>query len=191
MRIDAHQHFWRYSPEEYAWIDDSMPGLCRDFLPAELNAELYRAGFEASIAVQACHRLEETRWLLELAETESFIAGVIGWVNLRSPDVRSQLAEFARNPKLLGIRHIVQSEPDDRFLLDPDFLRGVAALREFNLTYDILIYPRHLSVAVEFVRRFPDQRFVLDHMAKPLIKKRELQPWKFDLAALAKLKNVV
>ena len=191
MRIDAHQHFWRYSPDEYAWIDDSMPALRRNFLPGDLKSELQRTGFDASIAVQARHSLEETRWLLELAAAESLIVGVIGWVDLRSTDVRSQLAELAINPKLLGIRHIVQSEPDDRFLLNAHFLRGIAALQEFGLTYDILIYPRHLPLAAEFVRRFPDQRFILDHMAKPPIKSGELQPWKSDISALAKCNNVV
>ena len=190
MRIDAHQHFWHYEPDEHAWIDHSIRVLRRDFLPEDLKPELQRAGIDATIAVQARQSLEETRWLLALAATESFIAGVIGWVDLRSPDVKSQLAEFAGNPKLLGIRHIVQSEPDDRFLLNEDFLRGIAALKEFGLTYDILIYPRHLPVVAEFVRRFPDQQFVLDHMAKPFIKRRELQPWKSDIAALAKFKNV-
>ena len=191
MRIDAHQHFWRYSPDEYAWIDDSMPALRRNFLPGDLKSELQRTGFDASIAVQTRHSLEETRWLLELAAAESLIVGVIGWVDLRSTDVRSQLAELAINPKLLGIRHIVQSEPDDRFLLNAHFLRGIAALQEFGLTYDILIYPRHLPLAAEFVRRFPDQRFILDHMAKPPIKSGELQPWKSDISALAKCNNVV
>ena len=190
MRIDAHQHFWRYNQQEYAWIDDSMRALRRDFLPEDLKPELLRAGFDATIAVQARQSLEETRWLLELASANTFIAGVIGWVDLRSPDVRSQLSELTSNAKLLGIRHIVQSEPDDQFLLNPEFLRGIHALREFNLTYDILIYPRHLRVAAEFVRRFPDQPFVLDHMAKPFIKKRELHPWKSDISALGKFTNV-
>lgn len=190
MRIDTHQHFWHYNSNDYAWIDDSMPGLRRDFLPSEFRSELRSAGFDASIAVQTRQTLEETRWLLQLAAREPAIIGVIGWVDLRSPNVKSQLAEFAPNPKLLGVRHIVQSEPDDRFLLNPEVLRGVASLKEFGLTYDILIYPRHLPVATEFVTRFPEQRFVLDHMAKPTIKSGEMQPWKTGIAALAKFENV-
>jgi L-fuconolactonase len=190
MHIDAHQHFWRYSPDEYAWIDGSMACLQRDFLPPDLEPELECAGFEGSIVVQACQTLEETRWLLRLAGASSFILGVIGWVDLRSADVRLQLAELANNPKLLGVRHVVQSEPDDRFLLQADFLRGISALEEFGLTYDILIYPRHLPVAVEFVGRFPRQRFVLDHLAKPLIKTGEIQPWEIGLRKLAQFPNV-
>jgi len=190
MRIDAHQHFWHYNPDEYAWIDDSMARLRRDFLPEDLGPELQRAEFNGSIAVQAQQTIEETRWLLSLAEASSFILGVIGWVDLRSADVRLQLAELANNPKLLGVRHVVQSEPDDRFLLQADFLRGISALEEFGLTYDILIYPRHLPIAAEFVGRFPRQRFVLDHLAKPAIKTGEIRSWKTGLSELARFPNV-
>jgi len=190
MRIDAHQHFWRYNPDEYGWIDDSMSTLRRDFLPADLKPELDRAGFDACVAVQARQTVEETRWLLELAAAAPFMAGVIGWVDLRASHVRDQLNELAKNPKLLGIRHVLQGEADDRFMLQPDFLRGIAALEEFGLTYDILIFPRHLPVAMEFVRRFPQQRFVLDHLAKPLIKDRTLQPWGSHIRELAKFSNI-
>jgi L-fuconolactonase len=191
MRIDAHQHFWRYDPDEYEWIDNSMSRLRRDFLPANLKAELDASGFDGAIAVQARQTLEETRWLLELAETSSHVLGVVGWVDLRSSEVRPQLAEFARNPKFLGVRHIVQSEPDDRFLLQLEFLRGIAALEECDLTYDILIYPLHLPVAAEFVKHFPRQRFVLDHLAKPLIKSGSLQPWRRGIRELARHPNVL
>lgn len=190
MRIDAHQHFWRYDTDEYGWIDDSMASLRRDFLPADLKPEMDRAGFDACIAVQARQTLEESNWLLSLAEANSFVAGVIGWVDLQANNVQDQLAELANNPKLLGVRHIVQGEPDDRFLLQPEFLRGIAALEEFNLTYDILIYTRHLPVAIEFVQRFPRQRFVLDHLAKPLIKTHTKQPWDSHIAELARFPNV-
>jgi L-fuconolactonase len=190
MYIDAHQHFWRYNPGEYGWIDDSMAELRRDFLPAHLKPELDRSGFDACVAVQARQTLEETRWLLQLAKDAPFIAGVVGWVDLRAENVREQLKEFSKNPKLLGIRHVVQGEPDDRFLMRPDFLRGVAALEEFNLTYDILIFPRHLPVAAEFVQRFPRQRFVLDHIAKPFIKAHEVEPWASHIAELASFQNV-
>lgn len=190
MHIDAHQHYWRYNPEEYGWIDDSMRVLRRDFLPADLKPELDAAGFRSSIAVQARQTLEETNWLLQLAAESPFIAGVVGWVDLRAAGVRSQLEALSRNPKLLGIRHVVQSEPDDRFLLQPDFLRGVSMLEEFNLTYDILIFPKHLPVAAEFVQRFPRQRFVLDHLAKPFVKAGTLHPWDSDLRRLAESPNV-
>src|SRR5437667_4070401 len=190
MRIDAHQHFWRYNADEYGWIDDSMAGLRRDFLPADLKRELEAAGFDGAVAVQARQTLEETRWLLELAASSNHVLGVVGWVDLRSSNVRLQLAEFAGNPKFLGVRHIVQSESDDRFLLQPEFMGGIAALQKFDLTYDILIYPRHLPVAAEFVKRFPRQRFVLDHVAKPLIKSGSLQPWQSGIRELAQNTNV-
>jgi L-fucono-1,5-lactonase len=190
MRIDAHQHFWRYNPDEYGWIDDSMSRLRHDFLPSDLQPELERAGFDGSIAVQARQTIAETRWLLELAEASESILGVVGWVDLQSNNVRSQVKEFSENPKLLGVRHVVQGEPDNRFMLRPEFLRGVATLEEFGLTYDILIYPRHLPVAAEFVQQFPQQRFVLDHLAKPFIKGREMEPWGSNLRRLAEFPNV-
>lgn len=190
MRIDAHQHFWRYSAAEYDWIDDSMAALRRDFLPHDLKPELDAAGFDACIAVQARQTLEETRLLLALSDENPFIAGVVGWVDLRADNVREQLATFATNPKLLGVRHIVQAEPDDDFLLRADFLRGIAALQEFDLTYDILIYPRHLPIAAEFVQHFPSQRFVLDHLAKPFIQAQTVEPWATHIRELAKFPNV-
>jgi len=191
MRIDAHQHFWIYNSAEYAWIDESMSLLRRNFLPEDLRPELGNSGFHGSIAVQARQTLEETRWLLELAERSASILGVIGWVDLCSPECHSQLATFSRNPKLVGIRHIVQSESDDRFLMRSDFLQGVAWLEEFDLTYDILIYTRHLPVAAEFVERFPKHRFVLDHLAKPPIKSRELESWAAGISRLARFPNVL
>jgi L-fuconolactonase len=167
-----------------------MSSLRRDFGPDDLKPELERAGFQGSIAVQARQSLEETRWLLELAEDSPLILGVVGWVDLCSPDVRLQLQTFAGNPKLVGIRHVVQSEPDERFLLLPEFLRGISVLEEFDLTYDILIYPQHLPVAVEFVRHSPRQRFVLDHLAKPRIKSASIHPWEAGIRELAKFPNV-
>lgn len=190
MRIDAHQHFWIYNPAEYEWIDESMSSLRRNFLPEDLRPELESAGFHGSIAVQARQTLEETHWLLELAERLRKILGVVGWVDLCSPECRTQLKAFSTSPKLVGIRHIVQSEPDDRFLLRPDFLRGIAMLEEFDLAYDILIYTKHLPAAAEFVERFPRQRFVLDHLAKPPIKSREIESWAAALRRLAAFPNV-
>jgi len=190
MRIDAHQHFWMYSEREYGWIDDSMAALRRDFLPADLKPELERNGFQGCVAVQARQTLEETRWLLELAEHAPFILGVVGWVDLRSPRLQFELESLAVNPKLVGVRHIVQSEPDERFLLQPDFLRGIAMLEEFDLAYDILIYTRHLPVAAEFVTKFPRQRFVLDHLAKPPIKSGAIDVWARGIQGLAAFSNV-
>ena len=190
MRIDAHQHFWIYNPDEYGWIDDSMASLQRDFLPNDLQPELERNEFGGSIAVQARQTLEETRWLLDLADRHTSVLGVVGWVDLRSPRVHSQLSAVGKNPKLVGIRHIVQAEADDRFLMQPEFLRGISALEEFDLAYDILIYARHLPVAAEFVERFPCQRFVLDHLAKPWIKTGEIAGWARGIRRLAAFPNV-
>jgi L-fuconolactonase len=190
-RIDAHQHFWRYDPAQYGWIDDSMAGLRRDFLPADLEPELRAAGFDACIAVQARQTIEETRFLLDLAERHAWIAGVVGWIDLQAADVRAALEPFAGRAKLVGLRHIVQAEPDDRFLLRPEFLRGVAALRDLGLAYDILIYPRHLPAAVEFAQRLEGHRLVLDHLGKPEIRRGEIQRWRRDLRALADCGHVM
>ncbi|HEV2398304.1 MAG TPA: amidohydrolase family protein [Candidatus Sulfotelmatobacter sp.] len=190
MRIDAHQHFWIYNADEYGWIDESMAAIRRNFSPEDLAVELERNGFDGSVVVQVRQTLDETRWLLELAGRHTRILGVVGWVDLCSSDVRSQLLEFAGNRKLVGIRHIVQSEPDDRFLLRQDFLRGVSQLEGFDLAYDILIYPQHLNVAAEFVEHFPRQRFVLDHLAKPFIKAGEIEPWASGIRRLASFPNV-
>ena len=190
MRIDSHQHFWRYSPAEYAWIDDSMAALRRDFLPADLKREMDRAGIDACVAVQARQTLDETRWLLGLAGSNPFIAAVVGWIDLQADDVAAQIEQFAAHPKLVGVRHIVQDEPHDRFLLRPAFCRGISMLEDLDLTYDILIYPRHLPVALEFVSRFRTQRFVLDHLAKPAIRTGEIREWERNLRELAKAPNV-
>jgi len=191
MRIDAHQHFWVYEPREYAWIDGSMSALQRDFLPGDLHPELRRCGFDGCVAVQARQTLEETRWLLELAEEFPFVRGVVGWVDLRDSDLRAVLESLVGSGKLVGVRHIVQSEPDERFLLRPEFLRGIAMLEEYGLAYDILIYTKHLGAAAEFVRQFPRQRFVLDHLAKPPIRSGELKGWERGIRELAKFPNVM
>jgi len=187
MRIDAHQHFWRYTADEYGWIDDSMATLRRDFLPAESARELSAAGCDACIAVQVRQSLAETRWLLALADVHPSIAGVVGWVDLQAgaDAVRAQLASFASHTKLVGMRHIAQSEPDDRFLVRPQVLEGLEVLAEFGLAFDLLIYRRHLRAASECVARLPGQRFVLDHLAKPNIRGRERRPWEEDIRGLA------
>jgi L-fuconolactonase len=190
MRIDAHQHFWHYDAVEYGWIDEGMATLRRDFLPHDLKPLLSQAGFDGCVAVQARQTLEETRWLLSLAGQNDFIRGVVGWADLRSPQLADQLREFTRNPKLVGVRHIVQAEPDDEFMLRTDFRRGIEQLADFGLAYDILVYPRQLRAAVKLVSQFPEQRFVLDHIAKPLIAQGALEPWNTDIRALAQFPNV-
>jgi L-fuconolactonase len=189
-RIDAHQHFWRYDPAAYAWIDDDMRAIRRDCLPGEAQREMTATGFDACVAVQARQTLEETRWLLALADAYPWIAGVVGWIDLRADDARRQLELVADHPKLVGVRHIVQSEPDDRFMLQPAFCRGLALLEEFGLAYDILVYSRQMPAAVELVQRFARQRFVLDHLGKPDIRHGGLCAWERDLRALAQCPNV-
>jgi hypothetical protein len=158
MIIDSHHHFWRYSPAEYGWIDDGMAAIRRDFLPADLRREMAVAGVDAVVSVQARQSLEETRWLLALAAQNPFIAGVVGWVPLVSPSVATTLAELAAQSKLVAVRHVLQDEPDSQFMLRADFQAGIRALQAFDLTYDVLIYDRHLPQAIELVDRHPSQR---------------------------------
>jgi L-fuconolactonase len=162
-----------------------MAALRRDFLPAELRGEMDGAAMDVCIAVQARQTAEETRWLLEIADAHPFVAGVIGWADLQADDAAEQLQRFVGHPKLVGLRHVVQAEPDDRFMLRPEFCRGLSLLEERHLTYDILIYPKHLPAAAELVARFPHQRFVLDHLAKPAIRAREIRDWEDGIRAIA------
>lgn len=190
MKIDAHQHFWKYSPVTHSWISEEMGVIRHDFLPDHLRPQLAKAEYEGCVAVQASQSEDETTFLLNLADQHDFIKGVVGWVDLRAKNAEERLAHFAKHPKLVGIRHVVQDEPDDRFLLGKEFLRGISYLKQFDLKYDILIFPKHLSVAEEFVRQFPDQPFVLDHVAKPFIKDQQLAGWDQDIQALAQHPNV-
>ena len=190
MRIDSHQHFWRYSPTEHMWMSDEMGVLKRDYLPQDLQPLLAANKFDGSVAVQACQSIEETHWLLELASQNEFIRGVVGWVDLQAEDLPGQLESLTQDPKLAGLRHVVQDEPDDEFMLRPDFRRGISNLHDFNLTYDLLLYPRHLPAAIKLVEEFPEQRFVLDHLAKPKIAEHLLSPWREHVKALGALPNV-
>ena len=188
--VDAHHHFWRYSPAEYGWINDSMTAIRRHFLPADLQRETGAAGVDAVVSVQARQSIEETRWLLDLATQNPFIAGVVGWVPLVSPTVTADLAQFAAHPKLVAVRHVLQDEPDPLFMLRADFQTGLRALRAYNLSYDVLIYHRHLPQTIELVDRHPAQPFVVDHMAKPWIGQRTIEPWARGMRELARRPHV-
>ncbi|WP_367281458.1 amidohydrolase family protein [Porifericola rhodea] len=190
IKIDAHQHFWKYDPKRFAWINDSMSVLKQDFLPPDLKEEMDKSGFDGCVAVQASQSEEETDFLLKLAAEYDYIKGVVGWVDLCDINVRSRLQHYAHEKKLCGIRHVVQDEPDDYFLLRPDFMKGVKMLPEFNLTYDILIFEKHLPVALQFVGYMPECRFVLDHIAKPRIAAGVLTPWDDNMRSLAEYPNV-
>ena len=190
MKLDSHQHFWRYSADQYPWMKPAWP-IRRDFLPPDLKPLLDAAGLEGSIAVQARQTLQENRFLLDLANSHPLVHGVVGWVDLQSDRVEDDLSEFARHPKFVGVRHVVQDEPDDDFMLRPAFRRGIRKLKPFGLAYDILVFPEQLPAAIKLVREFPEQPFVLDHIAKPLIKDGAMTPWRQWIRELAGFPNVL
>lgn len=188
--IDTHHHFWKYSAAEYGWISDEMKTIRRDFLPADLKKTLDEAGVSGAVSVQARTTVEESDWLLGMAEKHDFLRGVVGWVPLTENDVEKHLERLAAHKKFKGVRHVIQGEPDDNYILRPDFNAGVKRLLKYKLRYDILIYERHLKPAIRFVDQHPNQLFILDHVAKPKIKERILSPWREDMIALGKRPNV-
>jgi L-fuconolactonase len=189
VRIDSHQHFWRYTAARDTWITDEMSILKRDFLPEELLPKLDAGGFAGSIAVQTSQSDAETSFLLDLADRNPAIRGVVGWVDLCAPDVPAHLEKYSRAAKLCGFRHIAQAEADD-FLQREDFSRGIAALAQFDFTYDILIYERQLPAAIALVERHPQQRFVVDHLAKPAMRAKYMAFWARGMRVLAANPNV-
>jgi L-fuconolactonase len=190
MKVDSHQHFWRYDPARFGWFDDRMAMLKRDFMPSDLEPLLREHGFDGCVAVQASQTEQETEFLLGLARENSFIKGVVGWVALCDRDISRRLEHYSQFPSLCGVRHIVQWERDDEFMQCTDFQNGIAALSRFSLAYDILIFPRHLASALKLAKRFPDQPFVVDHIAKPYIKDRKIDSWRDGIIKLAELPNV-
>lgn len=189
MRIDAHQHFWNYDSYIHRWIDDSMKVLKNDFLPNQLEILLKKNNFDGCVAVQVDSSVNETTSMLQLADNHSFIKGVVGWADLLSNGVGNHLAFFSENRLFKGIRHSLQSEPDG-FMLQKGFLNGIQHLKKYNLTYDILIYPHQLKETIQLVAKNPDQPFILDHLAKPLIKQGEVNDWKNDIIQLSSFENV-
>ena len=189
MKIDAHQHFWNYSPDEYGWIDDRMQALRRNFTPADLERELELAHVQATIAVQARQTLEETSWLLKLAAQNKFIQGVVGWAPIAARDFTENLDAFQQNRKFKGLRHVVQGEADG-FLDGAEFNRGIAAMRKTGLVYELLILAPQLAEATRFVSRHPHQIFVLDHIAKPSIASNQFAAWDSEIRTLASHENV-
>jgi len=190
MRIDAHQHFWNYSAAEYPWIGAGLERLARDYLPSDLEPLLAAEQIDGSVAVQARQSVEESLWLLALAKAHPLVKGVVGWVDLRSDRVGDDLHALAANPKFVGVRHVVQDEPDPRFVLGSDFGRGVRQLHQHGLTYDLLLYPNQLPAAIELVGLLPEQPFVVDHLAKPRIVAGEIDGWERDIRAIARHDNV-
>ena len=190
MKIDSHHHFWNYDPVEYSWMNEDMGVLKRDFGPSDLREEIEAAGIDGVISVQASQSLAETDALLEHAMAEEFIRGVVGWFPFAEENVAEIITPYANNALLKGARHVVQDEPDDRFILGEAFNRGISCLKEFGLVYDILIYERQLAPSIEFVDQHPDLVFVLDHVAKPRIGDNAMEPWAALMKQMAERPNV-
>jgi L-fuconolactonase len=191
MTIDAHHHMWKYTVAEYGWITPEQKVIRRDFLPEDLEPLMHHFGIEGTVAVQARQTLEETTWLLGLSEKHPLIRGVVGWVPLTDgAAVKRSLEQFAGNRRLRGVRHVVQDEPDPRYILRKDFNEGISTLHDLGLRYDILVFERQLPAAIEFVDRHPKQTFILDHIAKPRIKDKIISPWDRNMRELAKRQNV-
>ena len=190
MIIDSHHHFWKYDPVEYDWIDDSMKKIRADFLPDDLKLTIQEANVDGVISVQARQSLEETDWLIGLANQNNFIKGVVGWLPMFQKDIEGYLEKYSEEKLLKGVRHVIQGEPDPAFMLRKDFNHGIALLKKYSLVYDILVVERQLPNTIRFVDQHPDQVFVLDHIAKPLIGSNELSPWKENIQELARRENV-
>ncbi|APZ45539.1 amidohydrolase [Polaribacter reichenbachii] len=190
MIIDSHQHFWQYEPVKHSWIDDEMAVIRRDFLPEDLQKVYQENGVDGCVAVQADQTLGETDFLIDLASKNNFIKGIVGWVDLRGNDIEQVLEKYSNYKAVKGFRHVVQGEADHNFLLRPNFLNGISALEKHNFTYDILVFPHQLGATLEFVKRFPNIKFVIDHIAKPYIKDGFFDGWANQMKAIAKLENV-
>ena len=188
-KIDSHQHFWKFDPDRHQWISPQMKAIRHDFMPKDLINILQNNDVEGTVAVQVDQTEDETNFLIELANEYSFIKGVVGWVDLQSPLVEQSLEYFSNFPKLKGFRHIVQNEPDTQFLLNTNFMNGISLLEKYNFTYDILIYEKQLAAANQFVRHFPNQKFVIDHIAKPKIAINQMEPWAKQIREIAKNEN--
>lgn len=187
--IDAHQHFWHYHPVQHSWINDEMAAIRKDFMPADLEPVLRANHITGCVAVQADQSEAETDFLLQLARENTFIKGVVGWVDLRAGNLADRLEHYGAQKEIKGFRHILQGE-EPSFMLQSSFINGIAKLSAFNFTYDILVFPKHLEAVLQFVRQFPHQPFVIDHIAKPYIKTGAIDQWKKDMAAIAQFSNV-
>ena len=190
MRVDAHQHFWRFDPERDNWITDDMAAIKKDFFPEDLKPLLDQNGFDGCIAVQASQSEAETDFLISLARKHNFIKGVVGWVDLRAANIAERLAQYQPFKIVKGFRHVLQGEPQRDLMLQPEFKRGIAALRQHGFTYNILIFPDQLKFSIELVALFPEQKFVVDHLAKPYIKRKEINEWKAEMEKMAVHQNV-
>lgn len=185
MIVDAHQHFWRVGQFDYPWMTSDLGILYRDYLPAGAQN-----GVDHIVVVQASNSVAESRWLLSLADENDYIGGVVGWVDLASADVDEQLNELTAHSKFKGVRHLVESEPADDWLVQPAVIAGLQRLAAYGLSYDLLVHTRHLRHARTVAEKCPDQRFVIDHLAKPPIAKHGFNEWARDFKPLAQYPNV-
>ena len=190
VKIDAHQHFWKFDPVKDSWIDDTMAAIQHDFMPEDLKPILTKYGIDGCIAVQVDQSEAETKFLLEHAESNDFIKGVVGWVDFQANDIGKRLEYFSQFKKLKGFRHILQGETDRALMLNPQFMNGISALKAHDYTYDILIFPDQLGYTHQFVKTFGGHRFVIDHIAKPDIKNKNIEKWAKGIKAIAKHENV-
>ena len=190
MKIDSHHHFWKYDPHTYSWMNEKMEVLKVDYQPIDLRKEIEEAGIDGVVSVQADQSLRETDDLLEHAKSNDFILGVVGWFPLADSNVKDLFDKYSNNQLLKGIRHVIQDEPDDNFILGEQFNRGVSLIKDYNWVYDILIYERQLGPSIQFVDRHPEQIFVLDHIAKPRIGESVIEPWKAQMYEMSKRENV-
>lgn len=190
MRIDAHQHFWDLNRFPYPWMPPAPSPLRRNFLPEDLQPILERNSFDGSVVVQATTSPGEAPWLLQLAETHRMVLGVVAWVNLTDPQLGNTLDKLQPHPKFKGIRHPVHDEPDDRWLLRPDVLRGLKELERREIPYDLLLRPQHLPVAIELIDHVPSLKMVVDHIAKPLIAKGQMEGWAQNMERIAKAPQI-
>jgi L-fucono-1,5-lactonase len=188
--VDSHQHFWQVGRFDYPWMTPEVEVLCQDYLPPALEPILNRCGVEQTILVQASNSVAETRWLLSLADHNPFIAGVVGWVDLPADDVDRQLDEFMTHSKFKGVRHLVESEPADDWLAQPNVIRGLHGLERRRLSYDLLVHTKHLKYVERVANECPGLRLVVDHLAKPPIANGEIDEWRHELGKLAAYENV-
>jgi L-fuconolactonase len=191
LKIDAHQHCWQFDPIRDSWITNEMSVIQRDFMPADLFPILERNEIDGTVLVQTCQTEDDNHFMLKLAKENTFIKGIVGWVDLMADNIEERLQHYRdKHPRMKGFRHVLQAEPNDQFMLTPKFRKGISFLNDYGFTYDILIYPKHLKYAEALVAGFPDQRFVVDHLAKPYIKSKIINVWKQDIEALSKYQNV-
>lgn len=186
MRIDAHQHFWKYTPATHGWINDEMSVIRKDFLPNDLEPILSKHHIDGTIAVQADESINETAFLLSLSEKHDFIKAVVGWIDLRSTEVNDQLAYYKQFKKLVGFRCIMQGQPDEAYLSNTNFIKNLNSLKEFNYTYDLLVYHHQLPSLLKLIDKVPENKLILDHIGKPNIKEKKFSKWKENIFELAK-----